>query len=111
MSLWRHFPERDQTAEALADVTLEWQEKFGFDFIKLMPPGDYATIDWGAVSEYQGAVGGTRQTTTFPITSLGDWANIKPVPVDQGRNREVVEAAQSGRRAAEGRDPGAADHL
>ena len=84
VSLWRHFPERDQTAEALADVTLEWQGKFGFDFIKLMPPGDYATIDWGAVSEYQGAVGGTRQTTTFPIMSLGDWANIKPVPVDQG---------------------------
>jgi len=94
VSLWRHFPERDQTAEALADVTLEWQGKFGFDFIKLMPPGDYATIDWGAVSEYQGAIGGTRQTTTFPIQSIGDWAKIKPVPVDQGRNREVIEAAR-----------------
>ncbi len=94
VSLWRHFPEQDQTAEALADVTLEWQGKFGFDFIKLMPPGDYATIDWGAVSEYQGSLGGTRQTTTFPITSLGDWAKIKPVPIDRGRNREVVEAAR-----------------
>ena len=93
VSLWRHFPERDQTAEALADVTLEWQNRFGFDFIKLMPPGDYATIDWGAVSAYQGAIGGTRQTTTFPITSIDDWAKIKPVPVDRGRNREVIEAA------------------
>jgi uroporphyrinogen decarboxylase len=94
VSLWRHFPERDQTAEALADVTLEWQNRFGFDFIKLMPPGDYATIDWGAESEYQGAVGGTRQTTTFPITTIDDWGKIKTVPVDRGRNREVIEAAK-----------------
>ncbi len=94
VSLWRHFPERDQTAEALTEVTLEWQNRFGFDFIKLMPPGDYATIDWGAKSEYQGAVGGTRQTTTFPITEIDDWAKIKPVPVDRGRNREVIEAAR-----------------
>jgi len=94
VSLWRHFPERDQTAEALAEVTLEWQNRFGFDFIKLMPPGDYATIDWGAESEYQGAVGGTRQTTTFPITTIDDWAKIKTVPVDRGRNREVIEAAK-----------------
>lgn len=94
VSLWRHFPERDQTAEALTDVTLDWQNRFGFDFIKLMPPGDYATIDWGAESQYQGAVGGTRQTTTFPINSIDDWAKIKPVPVDRGRNREVIEAAR-----------------
>ncbi len=94
VSLWRHFPEQDQTAEALTDVTLEWQKRFGFDFIKLMPPGDYATIDWGAESSYQGAVGGTRQTTTFPITTIDDWAKIKPVPVDRGRNREVIEAAR-----------------
>jgi uroporphyrinogen decarboxylase len=94
VSLWMHFPERDQTAEALADVTMEWQGKFGFDFIKLMPPGDYATIDWGAVSAYQGSQGGTRQTTTFPINTIGDWAKITPVPVDRGRNREVVEAAR-----------------
>ena len=94
VSLWRHFPERDQTAEALADVTMEWQGKFGFDFIKLMPPGDYATIDWGAESSYQGSTGGTRQTTIFPINTIGDWAKIKPVPIDRGRNREVIEAAR-----------------
>jgi uroporphyrinogen decarboxylase len=94
VSLWKHFPERDQTAEAIADVTLEWQGRFGFDFIKLMPPGDYATIDWGAESSYQGSTGGTRQTTKFPINRIEDWAKIKPVPIDRGRNREVIEAAR-----------------
>ena len=40
-----HFPDRDQTAADQAAVTLDWQARFGFDFIKLMPPGDYMSID------------------------------------------------------------------
>ena len=94
VSLWHHFPNQDQTAEALADVSVDWQRRFDFDFVKLMPPGDYATIDWGAESEYRGAPGGTRQTTRFPVTSVEDWRRIRQVPVDRGRNREVVEAAR-----------------
>jgi uroporphyrinogen decarboxylase len=69
------------------------------DFIKLMPPGDYATIDWGGTSEYQGAAGGTRQTTRFPITGPDDWAGIKPVPADRGFNAQVVRACSLTRDA------------
>lgn len=94
VSLWRHFPNRDQSAEDLADATLEWQAHFDFDFIKLMPPGDYATIDWGAESEYRNSPGGTRETTRFPIEQIDDWRAIGPVPVDRGMNREVIEAAR-----------------
>ncbi|CAN5660926.1 methylcobamide:CoM methyltransferase MtaA [soil metagenome] len=92
VSLWRHFPERDQTAEDLAASTLEWQSLLDLDFIKLMPPGDYATIDWGARSEYQGAPGGTRETVHYPVQEPEDWANIQPVPADAGFNAEVVRA-------------------
>lgn len=105
VSLWQHFPNRDQTARDLADVTLEWQAQFDFDFIKLMPPGDYVTIDWGAKSEYQGAPGGTRETTVFPIETLDDWRKIKPVPVDQGMNREVIETVRLVNERLEGQVP------
>lgn len=94
VSLWRHFPEQDQRAEDLARVSLDWQRRYDFDFVKLMPPGDYATIDWGAVSEYQGSRGGTRQTTHFPVERAEDWARIQPLPVDAGMNRQVLEAAR-----------------
>ena len=67
VALWRHFPEQDQTAADLAAATLDWQARFGFDLVKFMPPGDYPTIDWGAESIYEGAPGGTRRTTRFPI--------------------------------------------
>jgi uroporphyrinogen decarboxylase len=94
ISLWRHFPEEDQSAEALAASTLRWQAMLDLDFIKLMPPGDYATIDWGATSEFQGAPGGTRQTMRFPINAPDDWRAIKSVPVDRGFNAQVVDACK-----------------
>lgn len=92
VSIWRHFPNQDQSAADLAAVTQRWQETYGLDFIKLMPPGDYATIDWGAESEYQGAAGGTRETTRYPIESADDWRRIAPVKADAGFNAEVVGA-------------------
>ncbi|MFW6075547.1 MAG: uroporphyrinogen decarboxylase family protein [Chloroflexota bacterium] len=94
VSVWSHFPERDQSARQLADSTLRWQQELDLDFIKLMPPGDYATIDWGAVSEFRGAPGGTRETIRYPIEGPDDWAKIGPVPADRGFNREVVDACR-----------------
>ncbi len=92
VSLWRHFPDRDQTAADLAAVILDWQARFGFDFIKLMPPGDYMTIDWGAESIYRGNSNGTRDTVRFPVNGVEDWRRITPVPINRGMIAQVVEA-------------------
>ena len=94
VSIWRHFPEEDQSAEHLAASTLRWHSMLDLDFIKLMPPGDYATIDWGARSEFQGAPGGTRETIHFPIQRPEDWRAIKAVAVNRGFNAEVVDACR-----------------
>jgi uroporphyrinogen decarboxylase len=99
VSLWRHFPDHDQTAEALAESTIEWQQLLNLDFIKLMPPGDYATIDWGARSEYQGAAGGTRETVHFPVQTTDDWKQIDRVDVATGFNAEVVNTCGLVRKA------------
>ncbi|MBX6342895.1 MAG: uroporphyrinogen decarboxylase [Thermomicrobiaceae bacterium] len=94
VSLWRHFPETDQSAEWLADATVEWIARYDFDFVKLMPPGDYPTIDWGAESVYRGSPSGTRETTRYPVQALDDWRRIEPVPVEEGMNGQVLETAQ-----------------
>jgi uroporphyrinogen decarboxylase len=99
VSLWQHFPERDQSAEALAASTVAWQELLGLDFIKLMPPGDYATIDWGLRSEYRGARGGTRDPLDVPIKDVDDWRVIAPVSATSGFNAEVVRACTLVREA------------
>jgi uroporphyrinogen decarboxylase len=97
VGLWRHFPERDQTAADLAAATLDWQSRFGFDLVKFMPPGDYPTIDWGAESRFEGAPGGTRTTTRYPVARPADWATLRPVDVRQGFNGVVVEAVRQAR--------------
>lgn len=94
VSIWRHFPEQDQTATQLADATLAWQARHPGDFVKLMPPGDYGTIDWGATSVFRGNAHGTRETTRFPVATSADWVRLRPVAVDRGMLREVVEAAR-----------------
>ena len=89
VSIWRHFPEQDQTATQLADATLAWQARHPGDFVKLMPPGDYSTIDWGATSVFRGNTHGTRETTRFPVATRADWTRLRPVAVDRGMLREV----------------------
>lgn len=101
VSLWRHFPEQDQTADDLANVTLRWQDQFAFDFIKFMPPGDYPTIDWGAKSRYEGSAGGTRTTSIFPVNGVEDWKRLKPVDVEHGFNKVMLDAVQSTRSRLE----------
>jgi uroporphyrinogen decarboxylase len=93
ISLWQHFPNADQSAEALAASTRDWQALLGLDFIKLMPPGDYATIDWGLTSEYRGARGGTRDTTRYPVQTVGDWDAITPVRADRGFLGQMVQSS------------------
>lgn len=97
VSLWKHFPERDQTANDLAAATVAWQERFGFDFVKFMPPGDYPTIDWGATTEFRGAPGGTREMTRVPIADVADWATLRPVDVGGGFNGVILEALRETR--------------
>jgi uroporphyrinogen decarboxylase len=97
VSLWRHFPDRDQTAEDLTAATLDWQRHFDFDFVKFMPPGDYPIIDWGGVTVYEGAPGGTRTTKRFPISSPAEWRSLKPVDIRQGFNGMVIDAISATR--------------
>jgi uroporphyrinogen decarboxylase len=99
VSLWQHFPERDQTAEDLAAATAAWQAHHDFDFVKFMPPGDYVTIDWGAESRYMGALGGTRTTTRFPVSSMADWESIPAIDVERGFNRVMLDAVAAARAA------------
>lgn len=92
VALWRHFPEEDQTARGLTEATIAWQERFGCDLVKFMPPGDYPIIDWGGETIYQGSRSGTRTTIRFPINDLADWDRLRPVDVHQGFNAVVLEA-------------------
>lgn len=98
VALWRHFPEQDQTARGLAEATVRWQADFPGDFVKLMPPGDYPTIDWGLRSVFDGAPGGTRRPLFHPVTEPVDWRRLPGLDVREGFNGEMLNAVTLARR-------------
>lgn len=97
VSVWRHFPEQDQTADDLANQTVAWQALYDWDFVKFMPPGDYPTIDYGAVTEFTGASGGNRTTVKPAVANVDDWNGLQTVDVGTGFNGIVLEALRLSR--------------
>lgn len=105
VSLWCHFPERDQTAEGLAASTIAWQRRYGFDLVKFMPPGDYPIIDWGGETVFEESPEGTRTTTHVPIQRPEDWAGLKPVDPRTGFNEVILDALHRSREGIEAEVP------
>jgi len=47
VSVWMHLSQYDQDPRSLAEAMVEFNEKYDYDFIKMMPFGAYTTSDWG----------------------------------------------------------------
>lgn len=99
ISFWRHFPERDRTAAGLAEVTVEFQQAYDLDFIKLMPTGMYPTQDYGCQIEIAPGEGGTTRLVSSPISGPEDWRRLGRLDPAQGVLGQQVEAVRLIRRA------------
>jgi uroporphyrinogen decarboxylase len=77
IALWRHFPVDDQSADLLAKATINYQETYDFDFVKVTPASSYCVRDWGSKDEWVGVTEGTRQYVEFPIKHPEDWGKLK----------------------------------
>jgi uroporphyrinogen decarboxylase len=92
VAFWRHWPVDDQSAEALADRTLEYRKRFDFDLIKVTPSSSYCIEDYGAKTAYQAAPIGERTYLERVIKKAEDWDKIEPVDVRKGAYGRVLEA-------------------
>ena len=99
VALWRHFPVADLDPGKLARHTVEWQERWQFDFVKFMPPGTYSVEDWGAQTAYAGAPNGARVVTDPAVKRTEDWQKIRGIDPRQGswgqQNLALSQAAQA----------------
>lgn len=91
VSFWRHWPGDDSTAEAHAEVTLDFQREYDWDFVKVTTEAPtFHILDWGfksRVTTPRLLVGG-RDVVHSPITGPQDWARLKPLDVTQGVHGE-----------------------
>ena len=76
VALWRHFPVDDQSPELLAKATLQYQQIYDFDLVKVTPASSYSIKDWGVDDEWKGHTEGTRQYTKRVIHSPKDWETL-----------------------------------
>jgi uroporphyrinogen decarboxylase len=76
VALWRHFPVDDQTPETLAAATLNYQQIYDFDLVKVTPASSFCLKDWGVEDEWKGHTEGTRQYTKRVIKEPQDWERL-----------------------------------
>lgn len=102
VALWRHFPGDDQRPADLALSTLQFQQQYDWDFIKVSPSSSFCLVDWGARDEWIGGDEGSREYTYHPIQKAEDWTRLAVLDPHQGflsgqlRCLEQVHAAVGG---------------
>jgi len=84
VSLWRHFPVDDQTPEGLAAATLNFQQLYDFDFVKVTPASSFCLKDWGSQDEWRGSTEGTRTYTHRVIQHPEDWTRLRALDPTKG---------------------------
>ena len=81
-AFWRHFPDVDRNAAALAQSTLRFHERYGSDFLKVTPTGGYAVEDWGCVEGDEVRPDGHRPCARHAVNSPEDWKRIRPLAME-----------------------------
>jgi uroporphyrinogen decarboxylase len=77
VGLWRHFPVDDQDPEMLAASTLDFQNRYDLDLIKVTPASSYCLKDWGAQDRWEGNTEGTRKYMKYVVQEPQDWDRLK----------------------------------
>jgi uroporphyrinogen decarboxylase len=84
VSFWRHFPVDDQYANKLAAATIQFQNTFDFDFIKVSPASSFCIKDWGVQDEWKGNPEGTRDYFGSVVHTPEDWGSLQVLDPHKG---------------------------
>jgi len=82
VALWRHFPVDDQSPETLAAATIQRQNTYDWDLIKVTPSSSFCLKDWGVEDAWTGEGEGTRGYTRRVIFKAEDWSRLSVLEPD-----------------------------
>ncbi|MBI4364191.1 MAG: hypothetical protein HY568_02070 [Candidatus Latescibacteria bacterium] len=95
MAFWRHFYDREGSAQALADAMLSFQQAYDWDLMKVNPRASYHVEDWGVRTERSGAGPLAKpRVVSSPIREPADWDRIRPVDPTKGALGEMLDAEE-----------------
>ena len=94
ISMWRHFPSQESTAQGLADAMIGFQNEYDWDFVKINPRASYHGEDWGLKLRFgeSGLVG--QETVDWPVKSPGGWSRIERLDPTVGALGEQLRAVE-----------------
>jgi uroporphyrinogen decarboxylase len=98
ISFWGHFYDRESSAAALVQATLDFQREHGWDWVKLNPRKHYHVEPWGVRYRYAGGATVKPALEAWPVHGPADWASITPRPHDRGALEEQLDAVRMLRR-------------
>ncbi len=76
-SFWRHFYHKENSARGTAEVMLDFQKAFDWDFMKINPRADYHIEDWGFEQEYSSNEFQKHTVMKYPVAQAADWERIE----------------------------------
>ena len=92
-AFWRHFPTADRSPAALAQATLRFHDRYGSDFLAVVPPAGYAAQAWGCVEAEAPRPDGSRPCSRCAVSQPEDWRAIRALdPAAAAGYGDVVEA-------------------
>jgi uroporphyrinogen decarboxylase len=102
---WYHLSEVDQDAEALAEMSAAFVEKYDFDFIKLMPFGLYTVQDWGARVRFFRRRGEPPVIEDYGVHEAKDWGSLTALPPESGAWGLALRTARCAAALTAGKTP------
>lgn len=94
IAFWRHWPGDDQRAADLARSTVEFQQRYDFDFVKISPASSFCITDYGVQDRWVGSLEGTREYTKRAIQRSLDWTELRSLDPARGALGRQVECVQ-----------------
>jgi uroporphyrinogen decarboxylase len=92
-AFWRHFPTADRSPAGMAQATLRFHDRYGSDFLAVIPPAGYAAQAWGCQEAETARVDGSRACARCAVDHPEDWRAIRPLdPGAAPGYSDVVEA-------------------
>jgi uroporphyrinogen decarboxylase len=91
-ALWRSFPGDDQRSADFAQCIIDFQRRYDWDFVNIVPAHHYSVIDYGLQDEWQGAPDGRRVVLKSPIKRSLDWTELRSLDPERGELRKQLDA-------------------
>lgn len=94
MSIWLHYPHKDQDPRSLAETQVQMLRKFDYDFIKMMPFGLYSVQDWGCKIKIFGTPYDPPVVDDHGIKDVEEWKALKELPATYGTWGKQLQVSQ-----------------